>query len=279
MKNLLFFLVFAFITGCTEKKSSPDQRHVIKYDFAYGKDPEQKMDIYLPKTQNISRDVFIIIHGGGWRGGNKSELTAFTVSMMKKFPNSVFANINYRLASTSQYAIPNQTDDISHVIRYLEKKLTNSPRFILLGNSAGGYLSMFYAYKFNTGRNIKAVVNIVGPADLSDPGFKSYEDYFFVERHLIDPKIVFSESPMAFASPISWVDTTSVPTLSYYGKNDRVIPFSQKEILDSVLNRNHVIHESLEFSGGHLDWLKEDNRNFLIDKIAKFLKRIENKTP
>ena len=45
-----------------------------------------------------------------------------------------------------------------------------------------------------------------------------------------------------------------------------------------TVDEEHATIET-EFSGGHLDWLKEDNRNFLIDKIAKFLKRIENKTP
>jgi hypothetical protein len=44
------------------------------------------------------------------------------------------------------------------------------------------------SYKFDPDRKVKAVINIVGPTDLNDPGFKNYEDYAFVEKHLIDLK-------------------------------------------------------------------------------------------
>lgn len=250
-----------------------------KENISYGKNSEQKMDLYIPKNNSNSKpDVFIMIHGGGWRGGEKSNLSFFTLSMMKKFPNHIFANINYRLASTSRFAIPNQTDDIKNTMLYLEKTLHYKPKFILLGNSAGGHLSMLYSYRFDQAKKVKAVINIVGPSDLSDPNFKKYSDYSFVEKHLIDPKTLSSdESLMNFVSPTHWVNTTSTPTLSYYGRNDQVIPLSQKEILDSILDKNNVLNESFEFNGGHLDWDKENNASFLINTIDKFLKKTDKK--
>ncbi|ASK31685.1 acetylesterase [Chryseobacterium sp. T16E-39] len=249
-------------------------------NISYGNDPEQTMDLYIPAVLNSKSDVFIMIHGGGWRSGNKSQLTFFTLSMMQKFPKAVFANINYRLASTSRFGIPNQTEDINNVIHYLEKTLKYKPRFFLLGNSAGGHLSMLYAYHFDRDKKVKAVINIVGPSDLSDSGFKKYFDYPFVEKHLIDPKTILSNVSMTeFSSPVNWIRTTSAPTLSYYGKNDQVIPLSQKVILDSILNKNHILHESYEFNGGHLDWDKENNSSFLINKVDQFIKDLDkNKT-
>jgi len=247
----------------------------VRKNISYGKDYEQKMDLYLPNNKNtIQKDVFIIIHGGGWRGGDKSQLTAFIFSMMEKFPNSIFVTMNYRLASINHFALPDQTDDITNVIHYLEKTLQYKPKLILLGNSAGGHLSMLYAYKFDKNNNVKAVVNIVGPADLSDHGFKNYEDYSFIEKQLIDPKILPQNvSAMNFGSPIYWIDENSPPTLSYYGKTDNVVPLSQKEILDSILTKNNVSHESYEFNGGHVDWEKNKNGTFLINTIEKFLKK------
>ncbi len=282
MKNfiqILPILLVLLFTGCRQKTIgvNKDSSFTIEKDIAYGTEPDQEMDLYTPE-KSAGKDVFIIIHGGGWRGGNKSQLTFFTYSLMKKFPDNIFVNINYRLASSSRFALPSQIDDIKSVMAYVEKRLKFKPRYILLGNSAGGHLSILYAYHFNRNKNIKAVVNIVGPVDLNDPGFKNYDDYAFVEKHLVDPKIIKNNiSLMNFGSPAYWINETSAPTLSFYGTQDRVVPLSQKNILDSVLLKNNVYHESYEFNGTHTSWENEPNSTLLIDKINLFLKNITKK--
>lgn len=282
-KSLVFTICFVsfLLIGCKESKINLGNNISFNKEenIHYGNSPEQVMDLYiLYKKSYEEKEVFIIIHGGGWRGGNKSQLTFFTLSMMQRFPDHVFVNMNYRLASAIQYAIPNQTDDIKNVINFLKNKLNYKPEVILMGNSAGAHLSMLYAYHFDADKNVKAVINIVGPADLSDKGFKNYEEYSFVEKHLADPKILpATTSAVNFASPVHWINTASSPTLSYYGKTDRVVPLNQNNILDSVLNKNNVVHESYEFNGGHLDWDKQPNTTFLIDKIETFLKKVNKK--
>ncbi|MDR3024594.1 alpha/beta hydrolase [Chryseobacterium sp.] len=270
---ILFFLW----TGCKEKNIELGKG--ISFDkeenIHYGNSPEQIMDLYVPnKKYPGKKDVFIIIHGGGWRSGNKSQLTFFTLSMMQKFPDHIFVNMNYRLTSATQFGLPNQTDDIKKVTELLNNKLGYNPGLILLGNSAGGHLSMLYAYQSDADKKVKAVINIVGPADLSDPGFKNYQEYSFVEKRLVDPRVPKpGTSLIDFASPVKWIRENSPPTLSYYGNSDHVIPSTQEKILDSVLKKNHVIHESYQFNGGHLDWDKHSNDELLINKIEAFLKR------
>ncbi|AZB24567.1 alpha/beta hydrolase [Chryseobacterium rhizoplanae] len=274
-------LIFLLFTACKENKISLGNNISFNKEenLHYGNNPQQVIDLYMPdKTPSEEKEIFIIIHGGGWRGGNKSQLTFFTLSLMQRFPDHVFVNMNYRLASVVQYAIPNQTDDIKSVITYLKKRLNYQPKLILMGNSAGAHLSMLYAYHFDADKNVKAVINIVGPADLSDKSFKSYEEYSFVKKHLVDAKILPAKtSAINFASPVHWINTASSPTLSYYGKTDRVVPLSQSKILDSVLSKNNVIHESYEFNGGHLDWDKQPNNVLLIDRIEAFLKKADKK--
>ncbi len=279
---ILICLNFLFLwTSCTEKKIKlgKDINFDKEENIHYGNSPEQVMDLYIPHTKTIKeKNVFIMIHGGGWRSGNKSQLTFFTLSMMERFSDHIFVNINYRLTSETHYGLPNQMNDIKDISAFLEKKLGYTPKLILLGNSAGAHLSMLYAYKFDTDKKVKAVINIVGPADLSDPGFKNYQEYSFVERRLVDPRVVESgTSRIDFASPVKWIDENSPPTLSYYGNSDRVIPSSQEKILDSVLNKNHILYESYQFNGGHLDWDKHPNDQFLIKKIETFLKKTDKK--
>lgn len=286
MKNYLYILGIVFTltySSCRQKTVNfgNNVSFAIEKNTSYGKDPQQKIDIYSPEKQKKEKDVFIIIHGGGWRGGSKSELTAFTHNLMEKFPGNIFINLNYRLASSNRFAIPDQTDDIKKAMNHVEKTLKNQPRYILLGNSAGAHLSMLYAYKFDSAKKVKAVINIVGPADLNDSGFKNYDDYSFLEKHLIDPAIVPQNvSLMDFGSPSYWVSQKSPPTLSFYGTYDDVVPLSQGKILDSKLEQNKVYHESYEFNGNHVNWITEPNSDFLIKKIQLFLMKIDkDKTP
>ena len=279
MKKCLFLLfIVLIIVGC--KKKTIDFGENISFniekDISYGNDSEQKLDLYIPQNKDSIKGIFVMIHGGGWKAGDKSNLTLFTLSMMEKFPHYGFANMNYRLASNSRFGIPNQTVDIDKVIGYLKSLFKNNPQFILLGNSAGAHLSMLYAYKFNHDKKIKVVVNIVGPADLSDEGFKSYSDYAFVEKRLVDAsQIPDNTTADQFASPVYWITNNSASTVSFYGSNDKVIPLSQKKILDSVLNKKKVYNQSFEFSGGHLDWGNKKNAPTIINEISDFLKHIK----
>lgn len=165
IKVILIFLSLLFLwTGCKEKKIKlgKDIHFDKEENIRYGNNSEQVMDLYIPhKKTDKEKDVFIMIHGGGWRSGNKSQLTFFTLSMMQRFSDHIFVNMNYRLASGTNYGLPNQMNDIKDVVAFLKKKLKYNPNLILLGNSAGGHLSMLYSYKFDRDKKVKAVINIV----------------------------------------------------------------------------------------------------------------------
>ncbi|PJJ64135.1 acetyl esterase/lipase [Chryseobacterium geocarposphaerae] len=261
----------------------------VEKNLSYGNNSEQKLDFYLPKNRSSIKGIFVLIHGGGWKAGDKSNLNYFALSMMEKFPDYAFANINYRLADNTSFILPNQTNDIDSVLDFLVKKTSAKkidPQFILLGNSAGAHLSLLYGYnrlfdsKYRT--KVKAIVNIVGPSDLRDPNFANYTDYSFVQKHMID---LTKPTPtditnLDIPNPVLWINETSPPTISFYGNRDQVIPLSQKKILDSVLNKNNVYNRSYEFSGGHLDWSNESNAPFVINSIYQFLKPVDKtKTP
>lgn len=250
-------------------------------NISYGTDSQQKLDLYIPKNKDSIKGIFVIIHGGGWRAGDKSNLTFFTLSSMQKLPDYAFANMNYRLADVHSFVLPNQTNDIDSALGLLVKRFHPNSKFIVLGNSAGAHLSMLYAYNsffnFKHHNKIKAVVNIVGPADLLHKDFAHYSDYDFVEKHMIDMKTPTPTdlTNLDIPNPVYWINENSPPTISFYGNNDLVIPLSQKGILDSALHKNNVLNASYEFPGGHLDWMNEKNSPFIINKIEKFLNHIK----
>lgn len=291
MNNFLKLAFIILISFSCKKKDFDLGNNIIfnkETNISYGDNSLQKLDWYFPLTKDSVKGIFVIVHGGGWKAGNKSQLNFFMYSLMRKFPDYAFANINYRLANNNTFILPNQTDDIQHSISLLTEKcriLNINPDFILLGNSAGAHLSMLYGYNdFMYPKkyySIKAIVNIVGPSDLYDKNFESYPDYHFVKNRMIDlsasvPKDLTNKD---IPNPIFWISEKSPPTISFYGNRDPIIPLSQKTVLDSVLNKNKVYNQSFEFSGGHLDWENEKNISFLIDQIDSFLKSIKQKTP
>ncbi|MXS71929.1 alpha/beta hydrolase [Chryseobacterium binzhouense] len=287
MNNLLKLAFIILISFSCKKKDFDLGNNIIfnkETNISYGDNSLQKLDWYFPLTKDSVKGIFVIVHGGGWKAGNKSQLNFFMYSLMRKFPDYAFANINYRLANNNTFILPNQTDDIQHSISLLTEKcriLKINPDFILLGNSAGAHLSMLYGYNdFMYPKkyySIKAIVNIVGPSDLYDKNFEAYPDYYFVKNRMIDlsasvPKDLTNKD---IPNPIFWISEKSPPTISFYGNRDQIIPLSQKTVLDSVLNKNKVYNQSFEFSGGHLDWENEKNTSFLIDRIDIFLANIK----
>ena len=40
-------------------------------DLAYGDDPRQRFDVYLPAKPLDAAPVILVVHGGGWANGNK----------------------------------------------------------------------------------------------------------------------------------------------------------------------------------------------------------------
>ena len=46
----------------------------IRSDVAYGPEPGQVLDIYLPDDDDADRAVVVLVHGGGWEQGGKGDL-------------------------------------------------------------------------------------------------------------------------------------------------------------------------------------------------------------
>lgn len=79
-----------------EKKKGPPQRPTPTVaDFVYGKDSErQKFDFWQAKSEKPT-PIVLLIHGGGWRGGDK---TGYGTSAIQPYLDSGIsvASINYR---------------------------------------------------------------------------------------------------------------------------------------------------------------------------------------
>src|SRR6187402_1814041 len=149
VKSLILVLILtATAWNCSEdvpQSSEPLPYQQFK-NVEYGTHAQQKFDIYLPPGRTTeTTKVVIMIHGGGWNGGDKDEIQNLVNLMRLEWPEAAIVNMNYRLATATELKHPAQIEDIKSVIAFIKSKreeyqLTND--FALLGNSAGAHLSL-----------------------------------------------------------------------------------------------------------------------------------------
>ena len=275
MKKLLTlpFLFLFLITGCS--KSDDENTVTLKAEtlmnVSYGTDGEQKIDIYLPEGRNDNTKVVLLLHGGSWISGDKTDISSIVPIIQLQFPDYAIVNVNYRLATQNSPAFPKQIDDIKSVIQYLENNnyhISNDYAFI--GFSAGAHLSMLYGYAYDTDHDVKAICDVVGPADFTDPEYTSHPLYASASQALIGTATP-TQQQIETVSPVAHITAQSPPTISFYGGQDYLVPASQGPILKSNLDAAGVSNEFNFYpNGGHGDW---DDATYqeVYGKIAQFL--------
>ena len=142
----------------TGRDSLPEVSYL---NLSYGADEQQRLDVYLPEARNEKTRLLVIIHGGGWTAGDKSDFDSYITEFKKRLPGYAFANLNYRLATTAGNYFPAQEEDIMSAITYLKSKTADyniSTDFVFLGISAGAHLALLQGYKHSDILQPKGIV-------------------------------------------------------------------------------------------------------------------------
>lgn len=271
MKKYLLLLLVATLWSCNSDDDGNQVNLEAKQtlNVSYGSDPEQKYDVYLPARRNNNTKVIVLIHGGGWTGGSKEDMNAAVAIIKIQFPDYAIVNMDYRLATESSPAYPKQTDDIASVLSHVKSQdYTISDQFSLFGVSAGGHLSMLYAYKFDTAHEVKVVCNIVGPTDFNDPSYKGSELQTTLLPYLAGNNI--TEEFLAEVSPITHVSAQSPPTIQFMGNADPLIPTTQGTRLEAKLNTFGVSNGLHIYNAGHGNFSPTDSQDIYAKLHAFF---------
>lgn len=243
----------------------------------YGENDQQVYDIYLPANRSATKTkVILLVHGGGWTGGDKADMTEFVSFISATFPDHAIVNTNYVLATfTGTPAFPNQYEDLAAVVAQLKTQsedLQIFPEFGMIGTSAGAHLSMMYDYVYDTQDDIKFVANIVGPSDFTDPFYADDPSFsialdLFVDEDAFPPGTDYA----AANSPVQVVTESASPTLMFYGDMDPLVPLSNGNRLDSALFAKNITHLYTVYNGGHGDDWSDADRADLTIKISQYI--------
>ncbi len=246
-------------------------------DVSYGDDPQQVYDLYLPAGRNIEKTkVIVLVHGGGWISGDKSNMAASVAFVQAFHPDYAIVNMNYVLASLPNTpAFPNQYIDIQTVINQIteqREQLQIIPEFGMIGASSGAHLAMMYDYVYDTSDQVKFVINIVGPSDFTDPFFAEDPNFTIALSLFVDEDQFPAGTDYAVAnSPALQVTTSSSPTLLFYGNQDPLVPLTNGMQLDSNLNASNIPHLFTIYQGGHGDDWSEASTLDLTQKSSEYI--------
>ena len=274
-KSYIAILFISLLFGCSSSEdtiTAPAPLAELNVtDVAYGNDPQQKMDVHLPANRIAATKVIIVVHGGAWIQGDKEDMAYIAEGVEEEFPEYAVVNINYRLATQTSAAFPKQLQDLQQVIQFLKDSDYNiSHDYAFIGGSAGAHLAMLYSYKYDTAHEVKAVCNIVGPADFADPAYVIHPLYAFAAQTLlgtpnVTPQMIQDVSPIAHITP------QSPPTIMFYGGVDPLVPTSQGQRLKAALDAAGVYNEYNFYpNGGHADWDAATNAEVYTKIIAFF---------
>lgn len=146
-----------------------------RLNLAYGSAPKQQLDLYLPSAKPTAAPIFVFIHGGGFREGDRAHY-GFVARPLGKH-GIITVVPSYRLTPAATY--PDQPDDIEHALRWVFHNIRsyggNPARVYVGGHSAGAILTATVSLKTGwlsrlslPADLIKGCVPISGPYDLRE---------------------------------------------------------------------------------------------------------------
>ncbi len=269
----------------------PSAVHIEK-DVAYlGPDRTEKADLYLPPAFEPGEKYpgIVIIHGGGWTGGDKAAGREKNIGTTLASHGYVCMSINYALAKPGSPTFPQNIQDCKRAVRWLRK---NAARFQLdaehigaIGGSAGGHLT--------------ALLAVSGPEVGIDP--KEDADYSCRIQAAVPmyphcaaswegrvPPKPYSSLPMFAkpqaqapalwdsASPIKQLSKDDPPMLILHGTADKTTPVDQSVRFHEAAKKISVQSELIIVEGAphsfHLQPRQRDLRAEVVGFFDRHLK-------
>ena len=196
--------------------------------FGTGGGRDLKCDVYTPPGRPAKAPAVLLLHGGAWQSGDRTQLRGYGILVGRKGYLCVCSE--YRL--TGEAFWPAQIHDVKAAIRWMransERLGIDPQRIAVEGNSAGAHLALMAAgtagvaeFEGDGGNPdvssaVAAAIGIYPPTDLRTP-----RELSGVRSGLMGG----SDSPEArrAASPITYA-ASFPPTLLIHGAADQLVP-------------------------------------------------------
>jgi acetyl esterase/lipase len=236
-------------------------------NLAYGSDTKQRLDLYLPTIKPTAAPVFIFLHGGGFREGDRAQYGYVARPFAAHGVITVVAS--YRL--TPSFHFPDQPTDVKQVLEWVARHIKtyggDAQRVYVSGHSAGAILTATVCVNtdwatpasFSKG-SLKGCVPISGSYDIRvEKGVPGYVN---------DPKLA------AQASPVVNVAKNPPPFLLVAGSVEEPYIASSNRLADTLKANGGAASVLILQGQAHDDtaWSLHDERSALFQAILKMIK-------
>jgi acetyl esterase/lipase len=231
----------------------------LEYANVHGK--SLLMDLYLPEKADKPVPVILIVHGGGWIGGDKRVGLVALPWVPKGF---AIASINYRFSNEAIY--PAQIQDCKAAVRWLRTHAKyynlDSDEIGAWGDSAGGHLVALLGTtagvkelegdegNLDQSSKVQAVCDWYGPTDflkiVEESGKSETRNVLNADSadslvsKLIGGPIQQNKEKTEKANPITFITKDAAPTLIMHGDKDPLVPLAQSELFRDALKKAGV---------------------------------------
>jgi len=235
-------LIFRLAGALREGSNFAAHYPFVELELAYGPHPRQRLDVYRPGFAASGRPVFVFVHGGGWQSGDKSMYAAAARELVSRGYLAVL--ISYRHWPEVSY--PLFVQDAAAALRWVVDHIVDyggDPGAIFIGGqSAGAHIAgclaldcRFLAEQGLDSSVIRGVVGMSGPFEL--PRLSDYlnsaQGWDASPEHL--SAIMGGEAGPVTASVCQYARPGAPPFLLLHGRDDRLVPFRQSELLAEAL--------------------------------------------
>jgi len=197
--------------------------------FGTGGGRELKCNIYHPPDGGPARPAVLLVHGGGWASGDRTQLHGYGILLGRI--GYVCVATEYRLSGEAKW--PAQIHDVKACLRWMRAHATHlgidPEKIAVSGNSAGGHLALLLAgtagiaeFEGEGGNagvptHVGACISYYGPAQLYRRGeaLEPFMETLFGRG--ADVEVARRASPIEYAAKMP-------PTLLITGNKDELVP-------------------------------------------------------
>ncbi len=234
-------------------------------NISYGKEPWQKLDIFLPESEKF--EVFVYFHGGGLEAGDKESAKKWAEYMTKR--NIAVVSAEYKKYPEAMY--PEFIEDAAKAVAWVYNNINDfgtTDGIYVGGSSAGAYISMMLCFDKSYLAPYK-----IAPCDIDgfihDAGQPTVHFNVLRERGLDTRRIIVDS-----AAPIYHVGTEESypPMLFIVSENDMEVRYEQTLVMIAAMEHFGFSNPYVQLcimQGKHCSYINEadENGDNLLGKI------------
>lgn len=209
---------------------TPDSTFDKTAGIAYGDDPRQKLDVYVPRHALPDAPVVVFFYGGSWNSGAREDYNFVGEALASRGIVAVVAD--YRLYPQVRY--PLFLQDAARAVAWTKAHIRefsgNPQRLYLMGHSSGGYNAAMLALDGDllaaagmSPKDLRGWIGLAGPYD-----------FLPIENPAVRPVFFWPDSPPQ-SQPINHVSRDAPPAL--------LIAASKDELVNPTRNTGGLAHK------------------------------------